>query len=505
MLDSGIGTYATPLAFLGLLLVSCGLALSYRRRWSQAALALEEQVAAGKALAKGRELLDTELSRSSQELKAARALAAKADTRAVEAEGLAELGSRQLAQANARLAELTALAEQSTRSKGEFLANMSHELRTPLTTIMGMAELLRDGAFGPLTQKQSEGIRTIDTSSQHLLDLINDLLEVARLETGRVELERRSIDVRTLCHSCMAFVQEAARRKQITFNIDTGDVVERLWADQRRLRQILVNLLGNAVKFTPEGGSFGLIVRNLEGAAGVKFSVWDTGIGIERERLESIFKPFEQVDASLARKYGGTGLGLTLVQRLVQLHGGSVEVTSVPAQGSRFTFTIPDPEAARKPKLSAAPVGPAAKSGVTPPAQVPEVLKGLFVVLAEDDPTNARIIELQLQRRGCRVLVAFNGQEAIALIDREKPDLILMDIQMPVLNGIKATRLLKSAPETRMIPIICLTALAMTDDRQRCMEAGADDYLTKPIDIQALLGSIERNFKKGPLAKDGAS
>ncbi|MFA5266250.1 MAG: ATP-binding protein, partial [Opitutaceae bacterium] len=248
-----------------------------------------------------------------------------------------EEANKQLETAISRTSILATKAEAANRAKNEFLANMSHELRTPLTTIVGMTELLQDEAFGTITPSQRDGLKTIDASTQHLLDLINDILDLARIETGRVELERKAVDVKTLCGVCARFIQDSAQRKLLKVSIDCSSAPEKVWADPRRLRQILINLLGNAVKFTPEGGEIGIIASRAEQGEGSRFTVWDTGIGVAPDKMHLIFEPFEQADTSQGRRYGGAGLGLTMVQRLVIMHGGSVSVQSVLGQGSRFT------------------------------------------------------------------------------------------------------------------------------------------------------------------------
>jgi len=374
-------------------------------------------------------------------------------------------------------------AEHSERSRSEFLANMSHELRTPLASIVGLVELLKEGAFGSTNEAQVESLRTIEASSQHLLDLIDEILDLSRLEAGKSELDRKSIDVRSLCTGCMAFVQGGAGLKKLASSVDVAAAPQRVWADPRRLRQVLNSLLDNAVKFTPECGAFGLIAQSREGGQGVRFMVWDTGQGIPSDKLDLVFGAFEQADASHSRRHGGAGLGLAVVRRLVQLHGGSVSVSSELGKGTRFTVDIPDPSARMQ-------------HSFTSPAPVlshpPRWLQGVRALLVEDDPTNARIIELQLMRRGCQVEVCFNGQEALLSVNRSAPDFILMDVQMPVLNGVKATRQLKLNAVTRHIPVVCLSGMSAEGDRIQCMKAGADDFITKPVDIAALVEIMAR-------------
>jgi CheY-like chemotaxis protein len=264
-------------------------------------------------------------------------------------------------------------------------------------------------------------------------------------------------------------------------NLDCAGAPQKFWADGRRLRQILINLLGNAVKFTPEGGSAGLIASAMTGGQGVTFTVWDTGVGIAKDKVEHIFQPFEQLDNLGTQRPGGTGLGLALVRRLVQLHGGTITVRSDQGQGSHFMVSIPDPVALIS--LAGSPFGEHS-------AQL-ELLKGVHLLLAEDDPTNASIIQLQLERRGAQVRRAVNGQQALEFLRARPADLVLMDIQMPVLDGLSAIRFMKADPALRSIPVISLTALASEEDKQNCLVAGAQDFLPKPVDINALVAKIQ--------------
>jgi len=243
-----------------------------------------------------------------------------------------------------RTAELEAANEElarAVRAKDEFLANMSHELRTPLNAVLGLTEAMKEKVYGPLTDRQQRSLSIIESSGRHLLDLINDILDISRIEADRLKLDLRSIQVRALCQSSLDMVIPDANKKHIDLSVQLQGQPTTLTADERRLKQTLVNLLANAVKFTPESGTVGLHVTTNPGKEGTCFTVWDTGIGIAPEDLEIIFQPFVQLDAGLSRHYGGTGLGLTLAQRLVRMHGGEIEVDSELGKGSRFTFTIP--------------------------------------------------------------------------------------------------------------------------------------------------------------------
>jgi len=239
-----------------------------------------------------------------------------------------------LRQANVELAR-------AARSKDEFLASMSHELRTPLNAILGITEGMKDAFYGPLTDQQYNSLQLVEKSGLHLLELIDDILDLSRIESGQLSLDMTTVAVDDLCLGCIQLMRQTANKKQINISYSTDGQVHSIYADPRRLKQILINLLSNAVKFTPENGSVGLRVRTETENNQIHFIVWDTGIGISEEDRGRLFKPFSQLDGSLARRYGGTGLGLTLVKRMTELHKGSVSLDSEPDKGSRFTVSIP--------------------------------------------------------------------------------------------------------------------------------------------------------------------
>jgi signal transduction histidine kinase/DNA-binding response OmpR family regulator len=548
---------------------------------------------------------------------------AEAELRAGNAELERRVAAR-TAELSARTRELS-LANgalvRAARTKDEFLASMSHELRTPLTGILGLAEVLRMGIQGPLTEKQLNSLGLIEESGQHLLALINDILDVAKVEAGKMELELRPVMVAEVCQASVQFVKEMAAKKQLRLIVDRDMGVTTLQADARRLKQMLVNLLSNAVKFTPEGGQVGLEVRSEPAQQRVRFTVWDTGIGIAPDDLEKLFKPFVQLDSRLAREYSGTGLGLSLVMGLAELHGGSVAVESTPGKGSRFSIlmpwtpaeeTTPVPgrypppvvipaaisqmltvedspiaaeqltqyltelgikndvisqgggaveralavrpdvilldlllpdisgwevlkqlkadrrttdipviivsvvdERARADELGVAgylvkPVAfsdlqealsrgirlAAQRAVAVPRATAPEAEAALTVLLAEDSEYVIASLVDALEFRDYRVAVARNGHEALKQARALRPDVILMDIQMPGLDGLEVTRRLRAEPNARLalVPIIALTALAMPGDRERCLAAGATEYLAKPVQIDQLLQLIQKLF-----------
>jgi signal transduction histidine kinase/CheY-like chemotaxis protein len=510
----------------------------------------------------------------------------------------------------------------AARHKDEFLASMSHELRTPLNPILGMSETLQEGVLGAVNNEQTDALRHIEESGRHLLALINDILDLSKVEAGKLDLHIEEVEVVVVAQASLRLINELARQKKLHIVSSIDSTVGMLQADIRRLKQMLVNLLSNAVKFTPEGGTVGLDVVGDAAAQRVHFTVWDTGIGITDNDLPRLFQPFVQLDSRLSRQYTGTGLGLALVQRLAEKHGGSVAVESMLGQGSRFTITLPwtatvalaepaitvaqtTPAAVERapmlrslviedspttatqlarylrelgtevrvhpcgvgaleatldmrpdvilldiqlpdrsgwdvlvqlkadPRVRAIPVvvvsvvddrpqgmalgaagylvkpiarrqlqdalatiqagstsqpEPAALIGVPdqPPAPPAPV-----ILVAEDEEHNLYTLSTYLAAKGYQVVVARNGAEALARAHEAKPALILMDIQMPDMDGLEAIRRLRATPTLAAIPIIALTALAMVGDRERCLAAGANDYLSKPVRLQELVHTIE--------------
>jgi PAS domain S-box-containing protein len=376
----------------------------------------------------------------------------------------------------------------ASRVKDEFMANMSHELRTPLNGILTLSESLEEGIYGSLSQQQIKKIQIIAESGQHLLDLINDILDLSKIEAGKVEFQTTAVDVETLCNACLSMIHQQAENKHIHVTLDIDTKVSQVIGNERYLKQMLVNLLGNAVKFTPEHGNVGLSVQADLNQGVVHFAVWDTGIGIAPEYFGRLFKPFVQVDSSLARRYQGTGLGLALVAHLAELHGGSVSVESTPYVGSRFTVTLPW-EKADAP-FSFLEENLEVVSNKEHNDQKPGDRYQLLI--AEDNLTNYNAIAEYLSSKGYQVYRAENGSEAIDLFQQIRPNCILMDIQMPVMDGLKAIRQLRADPINCKIPIIGLTALAMPGDKERCINAGADEYLIKPVSLRNLLQVIEK-------------
>ncbi len=387
--------------------------------------------------------------------------------------------------------------ERALRLKDEFLAYMSHELRTPLNAILGISEILLAGYRGPLNERQHNFVSAIDTSGRHLLSLINDLLDVSKIEAGKVDIHLETVIISDVCQASLSFVKEQASKKGVALGFKYEKTALKVMADQRRLKQILVNLLSNAVKFTPSGGEVKLSVRADLQKARVEFSVSDTGIGIAPADLERLFTPFTQVDSSLSRQHEGTGLGLVLVKRLAELHNGEVSVVSEVGKGSCFTVSLPwdasldeqqAPAAPRRSDLSrSAPAGGAETTAASP---------GL-ILLAEDNEVNAMSLRDYLDGLGYNVIVAVNGVEALGKARAIQPDLILMDVQMPEMDGLEVIRRLRTEARFKDTPIIALTALAMPGDSERCLAAGANAYLSKPVSLKQLAALMSDLLRKG--------
>ncbi|MFH1019473.1 MAG: ATP-binding protein [Pseudomonadota bacterium] len=384
-------------------------------------------------------------------------------------------------------------AEIANKAKSEFLANMSHEIRTPMNGIIGMAGLLQDMG---LDETQRHYVELIQASGQTLLDLINDILDFSKIEANHLEREELNFDLQTALAQCAALHAVTATGKGLTFSYSiTPEVPALLTGDLGHLRQILNNLAGNAIKFTAAGGKVSIQVSLLSETADqatLRFAVEDTGIGIPPQKIHLLFGAFQQVDASISRKFGGTGLGLAISKRLTELLGGEIGVESEEGKGSTFWFTaILKKQAAWQQLQPAVKIKPF----IIPPP--PRDLKQTRcrILLAEDNITNQEVALAILAKLGLRADVAANGKEAITLLETLPYDLVLMDVQMPEMDGLAATRQIRSGNTKATnpnLPIIALTAHAIKGDRDCCLAAGMNDYLTKPIEPQALREVLEK-------------
>jgi PAS domain S-box-containing protein len=514
------------------------------------------------------------------------------------------------------LSTANAALEKASRLKDEFLASMSHELRTPLTSILGLSEAIQMQTFGALNEKQAKAMKYVETSGRHLLDLINDILDLSKIEAGKLDMQFEACSASDICQASLQLMKGMAHQKKqnISFSIEPVSISVR--TDSRRLKQMIVNLLSNAVKFTPEGGQLGLEVQARNDLKAVLFSVWDKGIGIKPEEIGKLFKPFVQLDSSLARQYSGTGLGLSLVQRMAEMHGGSIKVESVPGEGSRFTIILPWSEEVTQPlhNLKERDTGSLKNALVIEDndldtEHIIRYLKGLgiahiiqpvlhgalekivqahpsailldlnmpdgsgldflarlkadertcmipviitsveerhteatklgaigylvkpftqqelhaelskaaafinptdqvivigpndsapLVMIADDNEIILELVADFLGAHGCRVIATHSGFELLERAPESQPDIVLVDIQMPGLDGMETMRRLRahSDPTIASVPIIAITALAMSGDREKCLQAGANEYMSKPIALAQLIEQVKGLLKE---------
>jgi len=388
--------------------------------------------------------------------------------------------------------------ERLNQVKGRFISNTSHELRTPLNSILGFSDVLLEKNFGPLNESQERYVKNIHAAGRHLLELINNVLDIAKIDAGKFEIVYETFRVRDFLDEVASIMMPLAEKKSIEISAQIDPDVDFITADMVKIKQILYNLLSNAIKFTPEGGKVGITVAYDEGAADksvlsiphgdlLRFSVWDTGVGIGPGDKERIFDEFEQADTTLSREFGGAGLGLALSKKLVELHGGTISLESSLGKGSVFTFTIP----VTSPVEAVQPEEPEAV-GLTFPWMKEEAP---LILVVEDDSATAELLTLHLTQSGYKVAHAYNGEEAIQKARTMRPFAITLDVMLPKKDGWEVLQTLKSDPQTADIPIIIHSII---DNKELAFALGATDYLMKPLDKEALLTKLdELNISRG--------
>lgn len=373
-------------------------------------------------------------------------------------------------------------AEAANRAKSAFLANMSHELRTPLNSIIGFTDLIRGGTAGELNEKQAEYLDTVSRSGKHLLGLINDVLDLAKVEAGKLKMEPRLFDLTKLLETSLEMVKSMAIKNHISLSREFDDA-GKLFADDQKVRQIVYNLLSNAIKFTPDGGKAGLkVIRSQEE---VIITVSDNGIGIKNKDLPTVFGEFQQVDDSYTRKFKGTGLGLSLSKKFVEMHGGRIWVESVFGQGSQFSFSLPIV------KSEMGVVEETDEARKTEDIQI----AGKVALLVDDEKTNLLLASETLKNAGYKTYKADSGYLALELANEIHPDVILLDIQMPEMDGIAVLKALRANPDTTGIPVIAMTAHAMKGDRESFLNTGFNGYIGKPIDVTTFPNEVQQVLK----------
>ncbi len=394
-----------------------------------------------------------------------------------------------VAQRTDALAAASKRAETANIAKSAFLANMSHEIRTPMNGIIGMANILRREGITP---QQAKRLDTIDTSAQHLLSVINDILDLSKIEAGKFELEEAPVVVSSLMANVSSILAERAKAKGIHLLIETGHLPHNLVGDPTRLQQALLNYATNAVKFTEQGTVTLRVLKQEEtdDSVTVRFEVEDTGIGITPETMSRLFSAFEQADNSMSRKYGGTGLGLAITRRLAELMGGEVGADSTAGAGSTFWLTV---RLKKGPALVVTPV----TSDADAETLIRQHYAGKRILVVDDEPVNRAVAKFQLETVGLVADMAEDGAEAVTLAQEQAYIAIFMDMQMPKVNGVEATRLIRAIPLHRDTPIIAMTANAFAEDKAECLAAGMDDFLIKPFNPDELFAILLRALSQG--------
>jgi signal transduction histidine kinase/ActR/RegA family two-component response regulator len=385
--------------------------------------------------------------------------------------------------------------QRTNQLKNQFLANTSHEIRTPLSSIIGFTHLLLAQGYEPTRERHQEYLNIIQSSSKHLLALINDILDLSKIEANQLEVQQEEVDVPELCRNVLALVKEKAANKGLKLCLEVDPTVKTLVADPLRLKQMLLNLLFNAVKFT-QSGSVGLQVLPQDGC--VYFAVWDTGIGISQTDQIQLFQPYFQIPNSVTSREEGTGLGLVVTRKLAEIHGGSVTVESEANCGSRFTIILPVKPVTEVQEDDAEDITPLSHLSIAPSSN-------LCILLVEDDLPNGKLMQTYLERLGYQVTWSKNGTEMWTVLSQHKPGLILIDVQLPDENGLKVVQQLRQRTEYYKIPVIAQTAMAMKGDRDTCLAAGVNEHISKPIDLPLLANLIAKYIKLPPQSEAKSS
>ena len=391
-------------------------------------------------------------------------------------------------------------AEAASKAKSNFLSTMSHEIRTPLSAIIGMTAI---GKKGSKTEDKDRALNKIGDASSHLLGIINDILDMAKIEADKLELSPVEYDFEKMINKVVAIINFRVDEKVQTLDIEIDEKIPPfIIGDEQRLAQIITNLLSNAVKFTPEGGKIrleALLLNETAENCELRITVSDNGIGFSNQQHEKMFQPFEQLDSGISREYGGTGLGLVISKRIIELMGGNISVESAPGKGAKFIFTV---KARRSPKTRVEQANALEAKGQAESSDNSGEFAGKKLLFAEDIEINREMLITLLEDTGLLIDCAENGQEALDLITMNpgKYDIVFMDIQMPKMDGHEATRRIRALPDTAALPIIALTANVFKSDIETCLEAGMNDHLGKPFDIGKVLEILRKYVTAKALA-----